>query len=51
MKGSGKPHLEKNPIQKTEKIKNQNEFATCEQKTTSEKESELLFKHRFLTLL
>ena len=33
-----KNHLEKNPIQKIEKtVKNQNEIAVCEQKTTSEK--------------
>ena len=30
-------HLEKNPIQKIEKSKNQSEIAACEQKTTSEK--------------
>ena len=30
-------HLEKNPIQKIEKSKNQSEIASCEQKTTSEK--------------
>ena len=30
-------HLEKNPIQKIEKTKNQSEIAACEQKTTSEK--------------
>ena len=29
--------LEKNPIQKIEKSKNQSEIAACEQKTTSEK--------------
>ena len=30
-------HLEKKPIQKIEKTKNQSEIAACEQKTTSEK--------------
>ena len=30
-------HLEKNPVKKIEKTKNQSEIAACEQKTTSEK--------------
>ena len=43
-------HLEKNPIQKTEKSKNLSEIAACEQKNHY-RETEFLFKHRFLTLL
>ena len=32
-----KNHLEKNPIQKIEKSKNQSQIAACEQKTTTDK--------------
>ena len=43
-------HLEKNPIQKTEKtVKNQSEIAVRDQKK-HKRESEFLFKLRFLTL-
>ena len=43
-------HLEKNPIAKIEKnSKNQNKIAACEK--TTRRESEVFFKHRFLTLL
>ena len=48
--GLGKP-FRKNPIQKIEKkCKNQSETAACEQKNHN-RETEILFKHRFLTTL
>ena len=49
MNGLGEP-FRKNPIQKIEKKStNQSEIAACQQK--HQRESEFLFKHRFLTLL
>ena len=42
-------HLEKYRIRKIEKSKNQSEIATCEK--NHYRETEFLFKHRFLTLL
>ena len=42
-------HLEKYRIRKIEKSKNQSEIATCEK--SHYRETEFLFKHRFLALL
>ena len=49
MNGLEKPLRKKSDPKNRKNSKNQSEIAVCEQKTTLE--SELLFKHRFLTLL
>ena len=49
MIGLRKPFRKKSDPKNRKNSKNQSEIAACEQKTTSQ--NEILFKHRFLTLL